>query len=227
MGDQILKSVATSMRMIDPSRVLPALFVLTLALTCSSCGDRGGTSQDSAVESPIPTAPSEEPKVTLTEIGAGIEDEAGWVLAKSSTAGFTVLLPGKYNDFQQSATSQKGNPLTTHHVGMVTPAGVRYSVTAFEGGDPRPPGDFASDLIAGSEKTARVENRREFELDGSTGTQYDIISPRSRATTRVIEHEGLLYMIIAEYPPDAAATEADNITKFLTSFRPKPRTEEN
>jgi hypothetical protein len=204
-----------------------SLLILALALTCSSCGEAEETGDESSTSatSPIPTAPSEEPEITLTEIGAGTEGHDGWVQAKSSTAGFSVLLPGKYNDFQQSATSEKGNPLTTHHVGMVTPAGIRYSVTAFEGGDPRPPGGVVSSIVARSEKNSILENKVEFELDGSTGLQYDLVTSRSRATVRAIEYEGLIYLVVAEVPPELASREASNIARFLTSFRPKQRSE--
>jgi len=127
----------------------------------------------------------------MNAIGAGSELPDEWVLATSSTGDFSVLLPGKYNDFQQSARTVVGNQLTTHTVGLTTKAGVKYSVTDFEGGDPKPADEFLAGIITTFERSGSIEERHDLELEGQPGIQLVVSGPQSRATVRAFAFPGM------------------------------------
>ncbi len=175
-------------------------------------------------ESAGPSGPTGDPSSHLlkfNDIGVGDEGPDGWVLATSSSAGFSVSLPGKYNDAQQFVKTLKGNALTVHQVGMQTPSGVTYTVIAFEGGDPKPKEEFLSEAVAKYAADWTVLKETALELDGEPGIHLELAMESSWVTMRAYATEGMFYMLVVESPPGHVESEADNIRRFFESFKPR------
>ena len=181
-----------------------------------------------AEASPPPSAPpltdsqtNRPHAVNFNEVAAGTLRNDGWVRAVSKSAGFSVLLPGKYNDFNQSTVTENGNDLKTHHLGMKTSDGVTYSVMALEGGDEK----TASEFLASLSKVARgddsVHSRKDIELAGTPGVEHSVQNAESGAVVRGYVFKDLSYVLMAEYPSDLARTVSVNVQKFLDSFEPR------
>ncbi len=192
------------------------LIIFSIILTIISCSDTTISNQSASV-----IKSDTEHKIKFNAIASGNKDADGWVQAKSSSAGFLVMLPGKYNDFHQSVNTVKGNSLTTHHVGMTTPEGVRYTVSGFEGGD-KPPIEILPSVANNFVKHAEILEKKELELNGYPGIQLIMRDFRSGgATVRAYAYKDMYYLLIVEYPLNLAISEANNIKKFLESFVPK------
>lgn len=167
------------------------------------------------------TPQSEPHSVNFNEVSAGTPRNDGWVRAVSKSAGFSVLLPGKYNDFSQSTVTKKGNPLKTHHLGMKTPDGVTYSVMALEGGDKKTAAEFLESCSTGARPDDTVYRQKDIELSGNPGIEYTVQDVESGAVFRGYYFNEMSYMLMAEYPAHLATTESAKVRKFLDSFEPR------
>ena len=167
------------------------------------------------------TSPKRPHSLNFNEVAVGTLRRDGWVRAVSKSAGFSVLLPGKYNDFSQSTVTKKGNPLKTHHLGMKTPDGVTYSVMALEGGDKKTATEFLESCSAGATNDDTVCSQKNIELSGNPGVEYTVLDSKSGAVFRGYYFNEMSYMLIAEYPAHLAKTESAEVQKFLDSFEPR------
>ena len=72
------------------------------------------------------------PGMTMHRLQAGVPDESGWVLAKSTQGAFSVRMPCTFNDFNLDDLTGQENVSRSYVVGCKRPDGEKYSVTRIE-----------------------------------------------------------------------------------------------
>jgi hypothetical protein len=153
-------------------------------------------------------------------IGAGEPGADGWVAARSEQGGFTVELPGRYNDATISGKSVKGNTVLTHIIGMNIPGRGKFSATRMQGGDA--PADDATAKAA--MENMGNDNRPPASVtknEQAGGVAYEVAvgRPDMSARLRCFARDGSLYMMIVEFPPDAPASISADIKRFFGSIK--------
>lgn len=151
---------------------------------------------------------------------AGEPDATGWCLAESSEGAFSVLLPGKFNDFTVTAPAGDGATVTTCIVGLVTEDGRRYSALRASRSDGKMQVDTLEPIAERFQRDGKLKARRPISMLGMSGIEIEAGDERSQATLRCLASGGTLFQMIVECPAgaDQGAIAAD-IGRFFESFK--------
>lgn len=151
--------------------------------------------------------------------GAGEPSEDNWYEARSTGGGFSVLLPGPFKDFTQSAPTTDGKILSVHTLGMVTRAGVKFTATAMTRSDRKKFGQSEIDgVVERFEKKGTLKSKRAISLQGYPGVQFSVGDARMSARMRTYAVDDTLYQLIVEFPTSAEPSVGADIDKFLDSL---------
>ena len=148
--------------------------------------------------------------------------EDNWYEAKSTGGGFSVVLPGPFKDFTQTAPTTDGKILSVHTLGMVTPAGVKLSATAMTRSDRRQFGQSELQGVVGRfEKKGTLKSKRAISLQGHPGIEFSVADATMSARMRTYAVGDTLYQLIVEFPTRVAPSVGADINKFLDSLKPR------
>lgn len=197
------------------------VIITVIAVVSSGCGDQAMTKTEPPIEIKLAPPVSSDHKVQIHQLNAGREELDGWVRARSTSGGFTVLVPGKYGEVQQTVKTDKGNLATTHAIAMKTAAGVRYDVIAVEGGNPQPKETRLTEIVELYEKRGNLLEKTEFDIDGYPGIHVVVSHPLTCETCRIFFSDRMMYILTVDCPKDLTTSEADNTNRFLSSFSMK------
>jgi hypothetical protein len=151
---------------------------------------------------------------------AGEPGPDGWYEAQSTHGGFSVLLPGPFNDFTQTGLSEEGGKVIIHVVGMVSPMGVKYSALAMSSADDKGlPKSNLEGLATTAEKEGALRGKQEVVWEGQRGVELYIKEAKTAAKTRGYDVGGTRYRLIAEFPSDAEPAVMADVDKFLGSLK--------
>jgi len=151
---------------------------------------------------------------------AGEPREDNWYEAKSTGGGFSVLLPGPFNDFTQAAPTTDGNILSVHTLGMVTPAGVKFSATAMTRSDKKKFGQSeVQGVVERFEKKGTLKSKRAISLQGYPGIEFSVGDATVSARMRTYAVDDTLYQLIVEFPTSLEPSVVADINKFLDSLK--------
>jgi hypothetical protein len=158
--------------------------------------------------------------VTMHRLQAGTLDSKGWCVAESAMGGFSVELPGRFNDYTQVAKATDGTKIEINGVAMVTLQGARYSAILLTRADGHYKDDVFDDLVKISTqvKGTRVEKKRVI-IAGNSGVEISIVGEASMARFRGFLTERGIYQMIVQYSsafPEEALPE--DVTRFFRSF---------
>lgn len=151
---------------------------------------------------------------------AGEPREDNWYEAKSTGGGFSVLLPGPFNDVTQSAPTTDGKILSVHTLGMVTPAGVKFSATAMTRSDKKKVGQSeVQGVVERFEKKGTLKSKRAISLRGYPGIEFSVGDATVSARMRTYAVDDTLYQLIVEFPTSVEPSVVADINKFLDSLK--------
>ncbi|BDG01348.1 hypothetical protein [Anaeromyxobacter oryzae] len=146
--------------------------------------------------------------------GAGEPDASGWSDARSTHGGFSVSVPGKFNDFSVHDRAADGTALVAHVVGTRTQDGVKFTALTLVRADRRVAGD-ALETIA----RKMDGKRKDVKYRGMAGVEVALSSPQSAGVMRVLRGKDRIYQLIVEYPNAVAASMPENVRRFMESLR--------
>jgi hypothetical protein len=154
-------------------------------------------------------------KIEMHRKLAGEPDAAGWCEARSTLGGFSVALPGRFNDFSVRDEGADGVPLRLDVVGVGDPDGTKFSATAIVRSD----GKVAADAL---ESYARKAGGSHRMLTHAGLPAVEVIPPPSKkksALTRMLRGKDRVYLLVAEYPQARSRDLAPAVRRFMDSFR--------
>jgi hypothetical protein len=159
--------------------------------------------------------------LTLHHVQAGDPDTTGWCLARSTRGGFSIRLPGRFNDFSQ-ALGPGPDAAAMEVVGMETPLGVKF--TAMRLPPPRPGTPSATgsllDFLAGRwEHDGRAVQRRAVRIDGREGGELAVSGGGQAALVRVLQTKDAAFQMMIDYPEPLQASIAGQASRFFDSFK--------
>ncbi len=146
---------------------------------------------------------------------AGEPDATGWCEARSTPGGFSVALPGKFNDFSIHGEAPDGAPQRVHVVGTGDPDGTKFSATAVVRSD----GKVAADAL---ESYAQKVGGNHRTLTQARMPAVEIAPPpnkKTAAVVRMLRGKDRVYILVAEYPHDRSRVMAPAVKRFMESFR--------
>jgi hypothetical protein len=159
-------------------------------------------------------------RFTMHRKATGIPAANGWVEATSTGCGFTVLLPGPFNDFSQSAPTTDGSTLHTHAVGTRTIEGDKFTALCLTRDDGRIPADWALHSAAALKKGHTVLNSQPISLPGLEGFDLHVAAPSgARMFARYLRSVDHAYQLTLEYPSSSGDYAPDLAPVFLNSLR--------
>jgi hypothetical protein len=167
-----------------------------------------------------PPSASTPASIQFHRKGAGSPREDGFYEARSTGGGFSVLLPGPFNDFSQIGASRDGGKITLHAVGMVTPVGAQYTATAMTSADGKAlPKSNLEEMAATAKREGTLQSKRTVIFEGHSGIELYLKEPKTSAKMRGFDIEGTRYWLIAEFPSSAEKVVLEDVDKFLSSFK--------
>lgn len=186
---------------------LRSILMLAILVSAIGCGDENAARPAQASPKGI-----EFHRKAAGELGAD-----GWYEATSTRGGFSVRLPGPFNDFTQTGLSSNGGKIVIHGIGRSTPGGVKYSAALMISVDDKGlPKSQAGDSFA---RDGTLKARREVVCEGVRGIEIHVQEPKSAAKMRGYDVDNKRYTLIAEYPSDANADVLAQVDKFLNSLK--------
>jgi hypothetical protein len=155
--------------------------------------------------------------VILHRVQAGEPDKTGWCLAQSTGGGFSVSLPGRFNDFSQNIKAEEGVTISSHTVGMTTLLGVKFTAMVMSRSDGKFKTNSVEDLADGFKKEGNQVEKRSVKIAGYAGIEFSVKGKDSSAIFRVFKTRTSVYQMIVEYPP-FLKEQAVDAKRFFESF---------
>jgi hypothetical protein len=175
------------------------------------------------------SAPPKQPVATAEDLKkhgmvmhrsqAGEPGKDGWCIAKSTGAGFSVELPGRFNDFSHANKAVDGVTMKLDAVGTTILPEMKFSAMAVKRSDgtfmPAKLEDFGKSF----EKDGNKVTKRAIEVHGHAGIEVHVKGKKSSAFFRLFRANGSTYQMIVEYPPIVSEESATaNAQRFFNSF---------
>ncbi len=144
-------------------------------------------------------AQTETPKVTMYRQAAGELDDSGWTTATSTKGGYSVKLPGKFNDFTVLHENPKSLVDQAHMLSATMLQRVRFTTTRVH---------FHSGLSAARKQFENLKsprgkspykNLREMKLNDHEAIEGEIETKRGLLIQRTVLLDDDLFTMIVEY----------------------------
>jgi hypothetical protein len=142
-------------------------------------------------------------------------DAMGWCEARSTPGGFSVALPGRFNDFSVHGEASDGAPQRVHVVGTGDPDGTKFSAYAAVRSDGKVPPDALESYaqkLGGSHRMLTQAGLPAVEITPPPGK-------RTSALVRMLRGKDRLYVLVAEVPNARSREMGAAVKRFMESFR--------
>jgi hypothetical protein len=151
---------------------------------------------------------------------AGKAEADGWVEAKSLGCGFTVSLPGPFDEIDQQAPTTDGGTVHIVALRVPLPEGAKMVVACWSPWNPKLRYRFADSLVEGSLLDDQLLDSREIARTGYRATRSEIARRDVLGSVELFFAGERAYELIVEYPPAARAAVEPLSERFFASFRP-------
>lgn len=200
--------------------------MLLLTILCAASLAAAGPASQPATR---PDAPARD-TTKIHRVAAGApRAEDGLYLARSTGAGFSVLMPRKFNDITVAQGGPDGAAIVTHMVAAIAAsprdpaspikdARLTASAVSYTGRDL--PADAAARYLDMLAQRGEVRNKRAVKIDRADGTELEVKTATSVTRYRVALLDNAIYSMSVEVPGEEFAKETDAAaTTFFESFR--------
>ncbi|MEZ4599015.1 MAG: hypothetical protein R2940_04415 [Syntrophotaleaceae bacterium] len=155
----------------------------------------------------------------MHRIQSGEIDQSGWSTAESTRGGFSVQLPGKFNDFTIEMLANDGTPIFNHTVGAITAEGVKFGASCIISDKYKSQKDSVNLFTDSIKETSRFFEKSLVRYQGLEGAEVHCGNGVTNAYFRVFQDEHKLYFLIVDYPPVFEKEMLAHAMKFLHSFK--------
>jgi len=202
-----------------------SLFALTIAgaLFLPSCSREPPPPAPHPPGAPVAQAPRRAapgPGTRIHRQGAGVPDETGWCLARSTEGGFSVRLPAAFNDSTVTSPADGGAFVSTYLLGTTTDTGARFAAFKAQRSDGRINVVSPEAIADRFEREGKLRTRRPIVHDGLDGIEFEVEDQGQREVFRCFLQDGAIYQLSvqgskADYDAGVEALE----DRFFESFR--------
>ena len=168
-------------------------------------GDRPGPSLEDAKKLGI----------TMHRTQTGHPDASGWCLARSTGGQFTVMMPGRFNDFMKTGKAPDGVDMVSHLLAATTLEGAKFVVLAVVRPDRKFPSSGLDKLAENFKKQGSEVELSKVQMAGLPAAELKVKGPDNSAVMRSFQAGDTQYMLMVEYP---SVPLGDLITKSTKKF---------
>ena len=149
---------------------------------------------------------------------AGEPDATGWSLAQSTEGGFSVMMPGQFDDFTVTGVAPDGVPIYSHIVKTRTSEGSNFSAFRVTRVDGTLPAGTVENIVEKHRKKSFFFKQDKISVMGLEG--YEILAKNDQNSTaiRVFRDEARLYELIVEFSSNHSSEMEPQIRRFMESF---------
>lgn len=169
----------------------------------------------------------EQQEAVLAAVAAGalqpveVAREGSQVRWAFPDVGFSAVFPRRPNAQRQSFTTADGVAMTTRMLALKQPGDVSRLVTCSARATPIA-GRTPADELRGMADTMHLQGVRAIDLAGTAGLEGTLTTDRAHGLVRVLTVAEATCVIVGEVPRAQARGRAEELRRFVDSFRPGP-----
>jgi hypothetical protein len=152
---------------------------------------------------------------------AGEPGPDGWCLAESTRGGFSVMLPGKFDDSLLKMATTTGGVSVFHSVATKTADGADFNAAYIEVIGVRPPESesMVQVMVERFKNLGGTVSKRDVVLSGSPGEQLHVEAQGTTAEMVILKTPTGDYMLAVQTFGSIGADLQKAIDRFLKSFK--------
>ncbi|MFZ6177450.1 hypothetical protein [Nannocystis pusilla] len=169
----------------------------------------------------------EQQEAVLAAVAAGalqaveVGREGSQVRWAFPDVGFSAVFPRRPNAQRQSFITADGVAMTTRMLALKQPGDVSRLVTCSARAKPVA-GRTPADELRGIVDTMRLQDVRAIEVEGTAGLEGTLTTDKAHGLVRAVTVADATCVIVGEVPRAQARERADELRRFVDSFRPGP-----
>ncbi|PCC74825.1 hypothetical protein SAMN02745121_05996 [Nannocystis exedens] len=170
---------------------------------------------------------AEQQEAVLAAVAAGalqpveVGREGAQVRWAFPDAGFSAVFPRRPNAQRQNFTTADGVAMTTRMLALKQPGDASRLVTCSARAKPIP-GRTPADEVRGIADTMHLQAVRAIEVEGAAGLEGTLTTGTAHGLVRVVAVGDATCVVVGEAPSARARELADELRRFVDSFRPGP-----
>ena len=167
----------------------------------------------------------EQQEAVLAAVAAGalqpveVGPEGSQVRWAFPDIGFSAVFPRRPNAQRQSFTTGDGVAMTTRMLALRQPGDLSRLVTCSTRARPIA-GRTPADELRGIADSMRLQGVRVIDVDGAAGLEGTLTTDEAHGLVRVVVVADATCVIVGEVPRAQARERADELRRFVDSFRP-------
>ncbi|MCY0993603.1 hypothetical protein OV203_41075 [Nannocystis sp. ILAH1] len=167
----------------------------------------------------------EQQEAVLAAVAAGalqpveVGREGSQVRWAFPDVGFSAVFPRRPNAQRQSFTTADGVAMTTRMLALKQPGDLSRLVTCSARARPIA-GRTPADELRGIADTMRLQGVRALDVEGTAGLEGTLTTDNAHGLVRVVTVADATCVIVGEVPRAQARERADELRRFVDSFRP-------
>lgn len=157
----------------------------------------------------------------MHRVGAGTDDGTGWFFAKSTLGGFSVSLPGAFNDYTVRVQDANIGLVVTNIVGFKTSDGFEVLVSLFNGTEKSNPIDLNkfAPMLKSKFSGSEVVSRERAAIDGLPAINVTMTGTEQNSYISYLV-EGKSFYTVSVACPVANAEQCSEIhAKIIATFK--------